>query len=142
MTAREYLGQAYRLKQWIRSLTQEINTMREMAVSISSAGFDMSYNPNRATEAPYVKALEKIREYEEKLAVKIAKLVAIENEIDSVIDRLEDPDERMVLHYRYINNYSWTRIGEEMAADSHTVRRWHDRALAHVQVPEEEESLI
>jgi DNA-directed RNA polymerase specialized sigma subunit len=45
-------------------------------------------------------------------------------------------DERLVLTYRYLKNYTWTRIGDELYADERTIRRWHDRALSHVVVPE------
>jgi RNA polymerase sigma factor (sigma-70 family) len=137
MTPREYLSQAYRLKDRIRALSEEIKNMKELAASVSSPGFDEHYNPNRPQEAPFVKALERISDYEEKLSDRIARLVRLEDEIDSVIEQVIDPDERMVLHYRYINNFTWERIGDLMNADRHTVRRWHERALNHVKVPED-----
>ena len=45
-------------------------------------------------------------------------------------------DERLVLTYRYIKNDTWGQIGEELYADERTIRRWHNRALAHVVVPD------
>lgn len=59
MTVKEYLNQAYRLEQRIRLLKDNIEETRALSGSISSPGFEQHYNPNRPTEAPYVKTLER-----------------------------------------------------------------------------------
>ena len=65
----------------------------------------------------------------------IDRLVDLKEQIRTVIDRVENPDEQMVLRYRYIHNMTWEQIGDELKADESTVRRWHRRALASVIVP-------
>ena len=60
MTAKEYLRQAYRLDHRIDSDITEMERLREMACSIGSPGFEEHYDPNHATEAPFVRALEKV----------------------------------------------------------------------------------
>lgn len=60
----------------------------------------------------------------------------LKEEIRSVIDMVSNTDERMVLRYRYIHNYTWEQIGDVLGADSRTVRRWHGQALGHVTLPE------
>ena len=42
----------------------------------------------------------------------------------------------MVLRYRYVHNFTWEQIGDELNADKSTIRRWHGNALNHVVVPE------
>ena len=136
MTAKEYLKQAYRLDHRINSDIEELGRLREMSISISSPGMGEKVQTNRNNEAPFVKCLERIYNQEEKINTEIDMLVDLKNEIRSVIDTVINTDERMVLRYRYIHNYTWEQIGDELGADSRTVRRWHGKALNHVMLPE------
>lgn len=136
MTVKEYLNQAYRLENFIRFLKDEIEYWQEVATSVSSPGFEEHYSATRNTEAPFVKTIYKIMQYQDDLNVKLDKLIKLKKEIGEVIDNVEDADERAVLQYRYLKNYSWARIGDIMIADERTVRRWHNKALAHVELPE------
>ena len=136
MTPKAYLNQAYRLEQIIKLDQDEINTLRALASDVGSPGFEEHYNPNHPTDAPFVKTLDKIMEYETKVNEELELLLHLKAEIQEVISAVPSVDERLVLTYRYIKNYTWTRIGDELYADERTIRRWHDRALAHVVVPE------
>lgn len=136
MTPKAYLNQAYRLEQRIKLDQDEINTLRALATDVGSPGFEEHYNPNHPTDAPFVKTLDKIMEYEAKVNEELELLLHLKAEIQEVISAVPSVDERLVLTYRYIKNYTWTRIGDELYADERTIRRWHDRALAHVVVPE------
>lgn len=106
MTAKEYLNQAYRLEQRIRLLKDNIEETRALSGSISSPGFEQHYNPNRPTEAPYVKTLERLMEMQEELDEKLSLLLALKAELTEVIDGVENMDERLVLTYRYLKNYT------------------------------------
>ena len=69
---------------------------------------------------------------EQQINDEIDTLVDLKEQIRGVIDRVADTDERMVLRYRYVHNYTWEQIGDELNADKSTVRRWHGNALSHV----------
>ena len=137
MTAKEYLRQAYRLDHRIDSDITEMERLREMACSIGSPGFEEHYDPNHATEAPFVRALEKVWKMEEKINGEIDRLVDLKAQIRGVIEAVTDPNERMVLRYRYIHNMTWERIGDELHAGETSVRRWHASALSHVVLPDD-----
>ena len=137
MTVKEYLRQAYRLDNRIHSDLAEMDNLREMAGSVGSPGFDeRPNNPNRPTEAPFVKCLEKMWDLEAKINKETGKLVSLKTQIREVIAGVTDIDEQMVLRYRYIHNMSWEQIGNELYVDERTVRRWHGQALLHVKMPE------
>lgn len=136
MTPREYLRQSYRLDQKINSDIAEAARLREMAASVGSPGFEEHYNPNRPTEASFVRCLERVWEMEQTINAEIDKLVDLKEQIRSVIDQAENTDEQLVLRYRYVHNWTWKRIGDVLHADARTVRRWHDDALLHVTMPE------
>lgn len=136
MTSKAYLDQAYRLEQRVRLDKDELEDLRTLAASVGSPGFEEHYNPNHASEAPFVKTLERIWEMEKKVNDELCLLLQLKGEMQSVINQLDNMDERLVLTYKYLKNYTWMRIGNELSADERTIRRWHSRALSHVNVPE------
>ena len=135
MTPKAYLNQAYRLEQRIRLHQEELENLRMLASSVGSPGFEEHYNPNRPDDAPFVKTLDRIWEKEKKVNEELCLLLQLKDEIQSVIDQVDNMDERLILTYRYLKNYTWMRIGDELAADERTIRRWQSRALSHVKVP-------
>ena len=132
MTVKEYLRQAYRLDHRIDSDISEMERLREMACSIGAPGFEEHYDPNHPTEAPFIRALEKVWKLEEKINAEIDRLVDLKAQMRGVIEAVSDPDERMVLRYRYIHNMTWEKIGDVLHADRTTVYRWHNTAIRHV----------
>lgn len=137
MKAKEYLKQAYRLDQRINSDIEEVGRLREMSTSISSPGFGEKVQTNRNTDAAFIKYLSRIYDLEEKINKEIDLYVYLKDQIRTVIDTVENTDECMVLRYRYIHNYTWEQIGDELKADARTVRRWHGQALSHVVLPDD-----
>ena len=137
MTAKEYLRQAYRLDHRINSDIAEMERLQEMAGSVGSPGFEEHYNPNRLTEAPFVRCLEKVWDLEQKINSEIDRLIDLKAQMREVIATASNADEQMVLRYRYIHNMTWEQIGDELHADRTTVYRWHNSALNHVTLPED-----
>ena len=136
MTVKEYLHQAYRLDHRINSDIEELQRLREMSYSLSSPTRGDRVQTSKSNEAPFVKCICKIRDMEEKINAEIDLFVDLKKEIRSVIEKVENTDEQMVLRYRYIHNMTWLDIGDELHADKSTIRRWHGSALSHVVLPD------
>jgi DNA-directed RNA polymerase specialized sigma24 family protein len=136
MRVKEYLHQAYRLDHRINSDIEEMTRLREMATSVSSPVFGDKVQTSHIGEAPFVRCVEKIMALEAQINAEIDTLVDLKEQIRCVIDKVPDTDERMVLRYRYVHNYTWEQIGDELNADKSTVRRWHGNALLHAEMPE------
>lgn len=136
MTVKEYLGQGYRLEHRIKMHKTEIEEMRELSTSISSPGFEEHYNASKNVEAPFEKVLIKIMELEQMQADMLECLLCFKQELISVINAVPNKDERIVLYYRYVCNKTWVEIGEVIGWDERTIRRWHNRAISHVILPE------
>lgn len=141
MTAERYLSQAYRLDQRIQLDQAELDNLKTLAASVGSPGFDEHNNPNRPTNAPFVKTLERIWEMEQKISTELSQLILLKQEILMVLSKVNDVDERLVLTYRYLKNMSWSEISIELGVSDRTIRRWHERALTHVVVPESAEEM-
>ena len=118
MTAEQYLSQAYRLDQRIQLEQSELDN-----------------------DAPFVKTLERIWEMEQKISTELSQLILLKQEILKVLSKVNDVDERLVLTYRYLKNMSWSEISIELGVSDRTIRRWHERALTHVVVPESAEEM-
>lgn len=136
MTTKEYLRQAYLLDKRIDSNIKEAAQLRQMAASVGSPGFEEHYNPNRPTEASFVRSPEREWELEQTINAEIDRLVNLKAQIRTAIEQVENADERMILRYRYIHNWTWERIGDALHVDERTVCRWHGRALQHITLPE------
>lgn len=136
MTAKEYLQQAYRLDKLIHSVALEAAELRDAVTNIASPKLDEHYDPNRSTEAPFVRVFESVWELEGKVKANMNKLVRLREQITRTIDSLDNADEKMVLRYRYLHHYTWEQISRELNGDSRTVRRWHQSALRHIVIPE------
>lgn len=136
MTVKEYLGQAYLLDNRINSDTKELEELRIMSQTISSPGFEEHYNASKNTDAPYIRTLEKIFDMESKILEEMNLLMALKQQIRDVISKVEKPEHQMIMRYRYIHNYSWSKIGDKLCADITIVQRWHNKAIAKIKLPE------
>ena len=129
MTAKEYLRQAYRIDQRIVLAEENIKDLRQSATTLGSPGFEESYNPNKPTDAPFVKVMERLSEHEKKLE----DLVMLKQKIIDSINEVEDVDQRLVLNYRYLYRMSWRDIATEMFMDAKTVMKLHGEGLNHLR---------
>lgn len=136
MTAKEYLNQARHLDALINCRLREIDYWRELSSSVSGSNFEPHYNPNKPTEAPFVRCLEKIDTIQRDVAEKIAYLVRLKGEINTAIDALEMRDEQLVLRYRYLDDCTWEEISRMLNVSLRTVHRIHGSALQHFSVAE------
>ena len=135
MTAKEYLNQARHLDALINCRLREIDYWRDLSSSVSGSNFEPHYNPNKPTEAPFVRCLEKIDAIQRDVAKKVAYLVCLKETINAAIDRLASREEQLVLRYRYLDNCSWEEISRMLNVSLRTVHRIHGSALQNFSVP-------
>lgn len=83
-----------------------------------------------------IERVEKIWEYEQKIDAKINRLVDLRAAINAAIESMENPEERLLLKYRYLKNESWEDISYDLNVSYRTVHRIHASALNNFVVPE------
>lgn len=128
MTAKEFLGQAYRLDQRINSKLRQIDSLRGLTQKVTQ-----SYDNEVVSRTRNVSSLEdaiiRLMEAEEQLNMQIDQLVDTKIEIGKLIDMVHNESYRLLLEKRYLCFLSWDQIAAEM----HYSRRWvlnkHERAL-------------
>ena len=114
MTAKEFLNQAYCLNKLIQSHQRELSELEEMGAVISSSNFSGMPSGSRNTEAPFVRQVEKKVDLELQIKKEIENLIDLKKKIHDAIDAVRDPNQRLVLRYRYIEFFPWVKIIAEM----------------------------
>lgn len=136
MTAKEYLRQAYRLNELIDSRITELERLRDYSTRLASSSFEGErVSKSRSTEAPFARIIEKIVDLEKVINRDITRYMDLKTEMNTAIDRVSNVDERLLLRYRYLNNYSWDDIAQLLNVSGRTVHRIHSSALYDFSVP-------
>ena len=135
MTPKEYLNQAHHLDELINCRLREIDYWKDLSYNISAGGFEPHFNPNRPTEAPFVRCIENIEAIQKDVEEKVAYLLQLKEEINAAIDMLANRDEQLLLRYRYLDGFTWEEIARMLNVSIRTVHRIHKSALNHFSVP-------
>ena len=128
MTAREYLGQAYRLDQWINSKLRQVENLRSLTQKVTA-----SFGREPVSHTRNVTSLEdsiiRLMEGEEQINQQIDKMVNLKMDIAALIDHVRNENYRLILEKRYLCFLSWDEIATDMHYSSRWVRNVHERAL-------------
>lgn len=130
MEIKEYLNSAYIVKRKIDYLLQEHEYYIELAGSVRGIRYDIERtNPNRNTEAPFIKFLEKADEIERKIEDLRQELNIAILKIESLIESLDNHDEKMIVRYRHILFLSWEDIAEKVHYSIRHIVRKYEKAI-------------
>ena len=136
MTTKQYLKQAYRLNDLIKSNQQELADLRLLSDGVPGIDYSKErVQSSPSQDAPFVHIVCKIIGLENEINAEINRMVSLKLEIRSVINAVQDHDERLLLKYRYLNFMQWDDICEHMQVSMRTAHRIHAAALANVQIP-------
>lgn len=135
MTAKQYLGQAYKLNELIDSDLKELEQLKVLSKSISSPNLSGMPSGTRKQEAPFVKTVEKIIDLEKIIDAEIDRFVDLKREIRDVINMVSDNNQKLVLKLRYIQFLKWDAIASEMDLSLKQVHRIHNNALKSIKLP-------
>ena len=137
MPVKGYLKQAYRLNELIKSNQQELEELRELSTNLPGTDYSKDrVQSSGSNDAGYTKIVEKIVELENAIQSDIEKLLSLKLEIRTVINSVDDNEEKLLLKHRYLNFMSWEDICDEMCVSMRTAHRIHSSALAKVVIPE------
>lgn len=120
------LKSGYELRVEIQSLKETIEELKANIQSLSSVQLkEKVQGGENSPDKSMIDKLSKLYELEEKLE----KLVEFQIKIAAEIEHLEDWKERVVLRYRYINNFTWEHISERTGYSKKQISRIHKRAI-------------
>lgn len=125
-----------------RALVMEVQQLREQLATLETSMYSprtsrpsltpKAHGGSHGPEDAIARHIKLVEWYREKLATKEAQQLAIEQAIES----LEDPFERVVMRYRYIEGRNWTYIIARLAERGYSDRqtyRLHGFALLRLK---------
>ena len=136
MNVKDYLRQGRLLDQRINYNLRRLKEMRGGLDGLCSPQIradKVQTSPNG--DPPFVKALMRMSELNERIDQEIDLLVDLRNQIDATVRTVDNDDYQMLLLYRYIENRTWEDIGAELGVVKTTAKRWHQEALQMVRMP-------
>ena len=135
MTAKEYLGQAYRLDQRINSKLEQIRSLNELAAKCTSTITGMPKNPSHATSM-MEEAVGKIVDLQKEIDGDIGQLVDLKRDMVSIIKAVQNTEYQTLLELRYLCFKTWEQIAVAMGYNLRHVYRLHDEAVESIKVPQ------
>ena len=131
MNAKEYLSQAFRLDQRINSKLEQVSKLRNL--SMKASGLRLAERISGTKEHSLMEsALVKMIDLEYEINADIDRLVDLKREMATLIERVNDPSQRLLLEMRYLCGNTWEDIAQKMGYDLRWVYRLHGKALQEV----------
>lgn len=129
MTAKEYLGQAYKIECEIRVKQTELEAMRS---ALHGRGVRYEGIGGQPADNELEKAICRVLDREREINRAINRLVKQKLEIAAVIRSVPDVRLRELLVRRYLDFERWEHISSDMHLEIRWLFRLHDKALREV----------
>lgn len=134
MTAKEYLGQAYRLDQRINSKLEQVMSLRDLVTKATSTLSDVAPSGTRNVHR-MEDIIVKIVDLENEINRDIDNLVDLKREMVSVIKAVTDPEYQTLLELRFLCFRTWEQIAVDMNYSIQHIYRLYDKALKEITPP-------
>ena len=128
MTAKEYLHQARNIQIKLGAMVEQLQFLLAAAESITPQ-YSNSPKPGTCNIHKNEDAIIRVLDYEQRMKEQYSKL----NEINDIVEKLEDPLQRMVLVKHYFSGKTWREIAHETYYCERTIRYVHTAALTEVE---------
>ncbi len=134
MNAKEYLSQAFHIDQRINSKLEQVMKLRDAVTNCTATLSDMP-----RSDTPRLQSMEdnivKLVDLEREINSDIDRLIDLKAEARRVINQITDPDQQLVLELRYLCYRPWTEIMDALGYSEATIYRLHGEALKNIVVP-------
>lgn len=134
LTSKEYLKQLHRLDALINSDLDELNQLKQLALSVPSPKLSGMPSGSHKQEAPFANCIQKIVDLEAYINSEIDRFVDLKKEAHDKIMQIPDNGQRLVLKYRYIHFMKWEAVASEMDLSLKQVHRLHKDALNNLDI--------
>lgn len=129
--AKEYLQQVRKAQLHIGSLQEEIETMKELAVSIGAMNQDEKVLSS-VSQDKMADMICKIEDRMVELKDKVTEYIQLRAEVMATISKVDNDDYQQILYKRYCQMKKWEEIALEMSYTWRWVIKLHGRALDEI----------
>lgn len=128
MTAKKYLQQGYYLNKQIDVKCEQIRKLQEMAQKVTTTANDCKVQVS-GSQSRIADTVNKMVDLERELVDTVNEYAAKRKEIAAVIQRVDNPNYRTLLEYRYLACMKWEEIAVKMHYSWRHIIRLHGEAL-------------
>lgn len=136
MTNKQFLRQAYRLDDLIKSNQREIESLKILMVGVKSPS--LSHNSNACSKtdknASFTRIIEKISVLETNIIEETEKFLEIKIQIRKSIDNMKNVDEKLVLKLKYLEFMTFEEVAESLNYSISQIHRIHKNALHNFKI--------
>ena len=125
--AKEWLNRNEELREEIRVLEMRLEEMR--ASVNKSVGAPEEIKVQTQPQNNQAEKIADIVDFEKKIDEKRLYYKLLEEKTIETIDRLRDPNKRILLHLRYVHRRSWKYIADKMHLTEAYIYEFHRKAL-------------
>lgn len=131
--AKEYLQQVRKAQLHISSLQEEIETMKELAVSIGAMNQDEKVLSS-VSQDKMADIICKIEDRMTELKDKVTEYIQLRAEVMATISKVDNDDYQQILYKRYCQMKKWEEIALDMSYTWRWVIKLHGRALDEISI--------
>ena len=132
MTAKEYLGQAYRLNQRISSKCEALRDLDLLAKKDTAVMTGMPGSPNRGKQT-MADTVIRIVDLQREIHEDINRLVDLKANMYHAFQKVGNVDYQLILEKRYLCNKAWPEIAVDLDIGMRQLYYLRDKALAEVE---------
>ena len=129
MNAKEYLSQAIWLDQMIDSKLEQLATLKSLAMKVTSSFTKEKICGGNIEKSKMESTMVKVIDLENEINTDIDRLVDLKKDIQDTINMMDDINQQLLLELRYLSGKGWDEIAASMGYDPRTVYRIHGKAL-------------
>lgn len=129
---KRFLNQFYWISKELENLEEKLKKLTIKIEGIKTTNF--SSMPKGGQHQDITDLLAQKEKYQLQLAKKMTKIENIRSDIESSIDTLEDSRLRLILRYKYLENYSYKEIAADLRKSERHIRRLHDIAIRIMEI--------
>lgn len=136
MTAKKYLKRIEDLWSVYEMAAEKEHKMREQVYAFPAIRYDKEHI-DHSVEDTMSENMAKLADYGIDMRKKLMAYMRAVDELQNVLEKLENPDHRLVIWYRYVCDYSTKLIADKLALSTDRIRHMYGEAFtAMEQLPD------
>ena len=129
---KRFLNQFFWISKEMENIEEKLKKLTIKIQGIRTS--DFSAMPKGGQPQDIVDLLAQKEKYQNQLAKKMPKMENIRSQIEASIDTLEDSRLRLILQYKYLEDYSYKEIAVDLKKSERHIRRLHDIAIRLMEI--------
>lgn len=130
---KEYLQKAFDLNKQYLCDIDELEQLNSIKSNLKAIDYSKErVQESGSGEASYTRVVDKIVNLELKLLEEVDQMLDISADIENIISKLDNLNERLVCKYRHIQFKKWEEIADMMHMSKRHVQRIHKTAVLHI----------